>query len=424
METAAGNSVRPGHGAERRPEDPVHAAVRAPAGSPRAAVLGSLTIPGRPEQVGLARAFVAQTFSSKQINADSDAATLLTSEVVTNAIQHTRSGVDGGTVTIVVIGVAHGVLIEIIDDGAAGAPIVKGDLYAAEGHGLFLVQHLATEWGYLKDSAGPPSGSTCRRPRSPAGRRTARARPTGESGGGGGGGAGQNGWMSCFGTAVWDGAGGDHAGRLRRRLLRADARLRGAGHRARRRRAGGVHPRTRLRHGRVTHPLVALGHPVVAVDESPEMLAHVRGAETVRARIEDLALGRRFDAVLLASHLINADDETRSTFLDACRRHVADDGCVIVQQHSPEWFAAAKDSEVTRDGVIYRLRDVSRPAPDLVSATVEYVVGDRCWTQTFTTKRLDDAELDAALAAAGLRLDRYLTEDRSWFRAVPVATEG
>jgi len=154
METAAGNSVRPGHGAERRPEDPVHAAVRAPGGSPRAAVLGSLTIPGRPEQVGLARAFVAQTFSSKQINADSDAATLLTSEVVTNAIQHTRSGVDGGSVTIVVIGVAHGVLIEIIDDGAAGAPIVKGDLYAAEGHGLFLVQHLATEWGYLKDSAG------------------------------------------------------------------------------------------------------------------------------------------------------------------------------------------------------------------------------------------------------------------------------
>ena len=30
--------------------------------------------------------------------------------------------------------------------------------------------------------------------------------------------------------------------------------------------------------GRVTHPLVALGHPVVAVDESPDMLAYVRGA--------------------------------------------------------------------------------------------------------------------------------------------------
>jgi anti-sigma regulatory factor (Ser/Thr protein kinase) len=160
METPAGNSVRPGHGAGRGPEAPASVAVRAPAGtggttgSPRATVLGSLTIPGRPEQVSLARAFVAQTFGSKDVKADSDTATLLTSEIVTNAIQHTRSGVDGGTVTIVVIGVTHGVLIEIIDDGSAGAPIVKGDLYAAEGHGLFLVQQLATEWGYLKDSAG------------------------------------------------------------------------------------------------------------------------------------------------------------------------------------------------------------------------------------------------------------------------------
>lgn len=172
--------------------------------------------------------------------------------------------------------------------------------------------------------------------------------------------------------------------------------------------------------GRVTHPLIALGHQVVAVDESPEMLAHVRGAETVCARIEGLDLGRRFGAVLLASHLINADDETRSTFLDVCRRHVADDGCVIVQQHSPDWFADARDGETTRDGVTYRMRDVSRPAANLVSATVEYVVGDRCWTQTFTTERLDEPALTAALGAAGLRLDRYLTEDRTWIRAVPV----
>jgi anti-sigma regulatory factor (Ser/Thr protein kinase) len=68
-------------------------------------VLGSLTIPGRPEQVGLARAFVARTLGINQVGADADAATLLTSEIVTNAIEHTKSGVDGGTVTIVVIGV-------------------------------------------------------------------------------------------------------------------------------------------------------------------------------------------------------------------------------------------------------------------------------------------------------------------------------
>lgn len=172
--------------------------------------------------------------------------------------------------------------------------------------------------------------------------------------------------------------------------------------------------------GRITHPLVALGHQVVAVDESPEMLAHVRGAQTVCARIEDLSLGRRFDVVLLASHLINATDiPVRTAFLAACRRHVADDGCVIIQCHGPDWFATATESESTRDGIVFRLRDVSRPGPDLVSATVEYVIGDQRWTQTFTAMSLDDAALAAVLADAGLRLDRYLTQDRTWLRAVP-----
>ncbi len=123
------------------------------AGGTRATVLGSVTIPGRPEQAAAARAFVSRTLSSHHVSADNDAATLLTSEIFTNAIQHTKSGVDGGTVTIVVIGVPRGVLVEIIDDGSAGAPVVKGDLYAAEGHGLFLVQHLAAQWGYLRDPA-------------------------------------------------------------------------------------------------------------------------------------------------------------------------------------------------------------------------------------------------------------------------------
>jgi SAM-dependent methyltransferase len=176
--------------------------------------------------------------------------------------------------------------------------------------------------------------------------------------------------------------------------------------------------------GRVTHPLIALGHPVVAVDESPEMLAHVRGAETVCARIEDLSLGRRFAVVLLASHLLNTDADARRVLLDACRQHVADDGCVIIQQYDPEWFATASAGEATRDGVLYRLRDVSRPAPNLVCATVEYVAGDRRWTQTFTAERVDEAELSASLAGAGLSLDRYLTEDRSWLRAVPARQPG
>jgi SAM-dependent methyltransferase len=173
--------------------------------------------------------------------------------------------------------------------------------------------------------------------------------------------------------------------------------------------------------GRITRPLAALGHPVVAVDESADMLAHVQGAETVCARIEELSLGRRFDAVLLASHLINTDDvPTRTAFLATCRRHVAEDGCVIIQQAGPEWFSTATESERTQDGIVFRFRDVSRPAPNLLSATMEYVIGDQRWTHAFTSMSLDHAELASVLACSGLRLDRYLTDDRSWFRAVPV----
>ncbi len=125
-------------------------------GRSRAAILGSLTVCGRAEEVSGARAFVTRTLSAtgKGRRVDSDAATLLTSELVTNAIQHTASGSLDGSVTIVVVDVPDGVLIEVIDDGSGGTPVVKGDLLAADGHGLYLVQQLAVQWGYLRDPAG------------------------------------------------------------------------------------------------------------------------------------------------------------------------------------------------------------------------------------------------------------------------------
>jgi anti-sigma regulatory factor (Ser/Thr protein kinase) len=122
----------------------------------QAAIIDSVTVPGRPHLVSTARAFVTRTLSAagKGQVIDSDAATLLTSELVTNAIQHTASGTPGGTVTIVIIDVPDGVLIEVIDAGSLGTPTVKSDVFAANGHGLYLVQQLAAHWGYLRDGAG------------------------------------------------------------------------------------------------------------------------------------------------------------------------------------------------------------------------------------------------------------------------------
>jgi hypothetical protein len=51
---------------------------------------------------------------------------------------------------------------------------------------------------------------------------------------------------------------------------------------------------------------------VTAVDESPEMLAQVEGAETVCSRIENLDLERALDAALLASNLITAKPDQPS----------------------------------------------------------------------------------------------------------------
>jgi SAM-dependent methyltransferase len=173
--------------------------------------------------------------------------------------------------------------------------------------------------------------------------------------------------------------------------------------------------------GRITSGLIALGHPVVAVDESAEMLAHVRGAETVQATIQGLSLGRLFDVVLLASHLINApDDAIRRALLRACASHLAPHGCVIIQQHPQAWFDSAGPSEdISPEGITFRLRDVTRPGPELVAATVVYEAGGRTWTQSFTARRLSGEFLRACLQDAGLALDAYITDDHAWLRAVP-----
>jgi SAM-dependent methyltransferase len=172
--------------------------------------------------------------------------------------------------------------------------------------------------------------------------------------------------------------------------------------------------------GRIADVLAGMGHDVVAVDESPEMLARIRWAEPVCARIQDLELGRKFDLVLLASFLVNVPKEAiRSALLASCARHASPAGCVLIQQHPPAWFDTVTATERERAGITYRLCDVSRPAPGLLSATAEYEVGGQIWTHAFTTMRLDDEQLRAALGSAGLVLDRYLTDDKQWIRAIP-----
>jgi SAM-dependent methyltransferase len=72
--------------------------------------------------------------------------------------------------------------------------------------------------------------------------------------------------------------------------------------------------------GRIAEPLTALGHRVVGVDESADMLAHLRRAEPVLSRIDSLDLDERFGGVLLASTLVNTYDPVQRTGLLAAAR--------------------------------------------------------------------------------------------------------
>jgi anti-sigma regulatory factor (Ser/Thr protein kinase) len=118
-----------------------------------AAVLGSLTIPGRPEHVREARAFVAKALG--ELHPSLDTAVLLTSELVTNAVMHSASRCLGGSVSVLIMDSSGGLRIEVADEGSdLSSPVVRGDVYASDGHGLFLVQTLSDQWGYLRDGKG------------------------------------------------------------------------------------------------------------------------------------------------------------------------------------------------------------------------------------------------------------------------------
>jgi SAM-dependent methyltransferase len=172
--------------------------------------------------------------------------------------------------------------------------------------------------------------------------------------------------------------------------------------------------------GRISAPLARLGHRVVGVDESAEMLERCVGIRTVRASIQSLRLPERFPVVLLPSHLVNAADEAvRDAFLRTCREHVEETGMVVVQRHRRGWIDAAADS-VHDDGTLRSsLRVLDRPAPGLLHGRMTYGLADSVWEHEFTARDVDDAALPGILALADLRLERILTDDGAWFVAVP-----
>ena len=106
----------------------------------------TMVLPSSPESPALARAAIRGVCEAAEVTDDvRDTATLLTSELVTNAYQH------GGTAMVVDADVLGEQLrVSVTDSGddlpEQSAPPPAGTL-APRGRGLFLVASLATRWG-------------------------------------------------------------------------------------------------------------------------------------------------------------------------------------------------------------------------------------------------------------------------------------
>lgn len=171
--------------------------------------------------------------------------------------------------------------------------------------------------------------------------------------------------------------------------------------------------------GRITRPLIALGRRVVAVDFNPDMLAVIEGAETIEARIQDLDLGRTFGGVLLMSNLINQTDvEERLALLRAIQRHLGPHGVALIERYDPEAGEDPTPTEHRRYGITIRAFDIRREGK-LLYQRIEYDAGTRGrWMVDLEGARiLSDDEILADLAAAGLRLLRWIDERHRWLAA-------
>lgn len=106
--------------------------------------LGVVTLPGTARAVDAARRFVRDILGAGHLAYED--AVLSVSELFTNAIEHTLSGV-GGWVTVGVLAGPGVICLHVTNDGNAGKPCVRDDPDAEDGRGLLIVDTLASRWG-------------------------------------------------------------------------------------------------------------------------------------------------------------------------------------------------------------------------------------------------------------------------------------
>lgn len=106
-------------------------------------ILATIRLPPESVTAGLARRFVEHVLAEIVRPAAIDIVVLLTSELVTNAIEH------AGTPVEVLVRDFHGrVQVEVFDAGQQVPVVVDGGFASQSGRGLRIVAALSEAWGF------------------------------------------------------------------------------------------------------------------------------------------------------------------------------------------------------------------------------------------------------------------------------------
>lgn len=106
-------------------------------------------LPGHPTSAGSARRITAVALGSHPLVS---VAELVVSELVTNALRHTRSGGPGGEIGVTIECDGETVRLEVVDNGTKaggsdGPMVLPRDSTREHGLGLVLIDSLAHAWG-------------------------------------------------------------------------------------------------------------------------------------------------------------------------------------------------------------------------------------------------------------------------------------
>ena len=115
----------------------------------------ALALPGIPESVPVARRHVRAALGFHGLGEYADDAEIITSELVTNAVQH---ACDDGTTTIGVALTHAGspaAVTVIVSDSSPDGPVMRETPPGSEqGRGLQIVEALSARWGWHREDGG------------------------------------------------------------------------------------------------------------------------------------------------------------------------------------------------------------------------------------------------------------------------------